>query len=98
MYYLITPRRRLGVALTPKELRSAEPVRGDIHMSELHNEILGRTTISAWLFKASPHMDDLLPNLLDAQVTGMGHQGMNITGVEQIGDVLYSQSWWCRLE
>ncbi len=98
MHYLIVCRRRLGVALDQKELRKAEPVRGDIQIMEMHDDTLGRTTISAYLFKPSPHMPDPLPRLLDVRVTGMASNGMNLTGVEEIDGALYSQSWWCRVE
>ncbi len=98
MYYLITPRRRLGVAYEPKALRKIPPVRGDIQITEMPNDKMGRTTISAWLFSSAPNAPDILPPLLDVRITGMGSTGMNLTGVEQIGDAFYAQSWWCRLE
>lgn len=98
MHYLITPRRRLGVAVDTKTLRNIQPVRGDIQITEMPNETLGRTTISAHLFKSAPHLPDILPPLLDVRITSMGSTGMNLTGVEQIGDAFYAQSWWCRLE
>lgn len=98
MRYLIVCRRRLGVALDQAQLRKAEPVRGDVHIMEIHDKTLGRSTTSAFIFKPSPHMPDLLPRLLDVKVTGMASNGMNLTGVEDIDGALYSQSWWCRLE
>ncbi|MCQ3000711.1 hypothetical protein NLO98_13205 [Pseudomonas syringae] len=67
-------------------------------VSEMPSDALGRTTISAWLFGSPPNAPDILPPLLDVQVTGMAQNGMNLTGVEQIGDAFYAQSWWCRLE
>jgi hypothetical protein len=98
MHYLITPRRRLGVAIDKKLLGKIQPVRGDIQITEMPNEKMGRTTISAWLFTSAPNAPDILPPLLDVRITGMGSTGMNLTGVEQIGDAFYAQSWWCRLE
>ncbi|MBC3948370.1 hypothetical protein [Pseudomonas folii] len=98
MRYLIVRRRHLGVAIDKTQLRKIQPVLGDIHISEMPNETLGRTTISAWLFSSAPNAPDILPRLLDVQVTGMSHNGMNLTGVEQIGDAFYAQSWWCRIE
>jgi len=97
MYFLITPRRRLGIAISNQDLKMILPVRGDIHFTELEDKQFGRTTISAWVFNPSSG-PDILPRLLDARVTGMAQQGMNISGIEQIGDVFYAQSWWCRLE
>lgn len=98
MYYLIVPRRRLGVAIDKKELQRVTPIRGDIHIIEMKNEALGRTTISAWVFQSAPSAPDILPPLLDVRITGMATLGMNLTGVEQIGDAFYSQSWWCQTE
>ncbi|QOI04625.1 hypothetical protein B1F77_26805 [Pseudomonas syringae] len=97
MHFLIVRRRHLGVALSSKEMNKVEPIQGDIQISEMHNAATGRTTISAWLFKSSPHLPDVLPPLLDVTMTGMGSTGMNLTGVEQIGDAFYWQSWWCRM-
>ncbi len=96
MYYLITPRRRLGVAIDKADLRNLTPVRGDIHINELHSQALGRTTAEAWIFTSAGGAQDILPRLFDARVTQMGTNGINITGIEQIGDCFYAQSWWCR--
>jgi len=97
MYFFITPRRRLGVAIDKKELPKIPPVRGDVHIIETHDELLGRTTITAWVFEAGPGAG-MLPRLLDVTITGMATNGMNLTGVEVIDDAVYAQSWWCRFE
>lgn len=97
VHYLITPRRKLGVAYDSKTLNRITPIKGDIQIAEMPNDQLGRTTISAWLFSSSPNLPEELPRLLDVRITGMGSTGMNLTGIEQIGDAFYSQSWWCRL-
>jgi hypothetical protein len=39
-----------------------------------------------------------LPRLLDASVTSMGTQGLIISGIEQVEEAFYFQSWWCRFE
>lgn len=98
MRYLIVPRRRFGAAIGIKELQRATPIKGDIQISELENTTLKRVTISAWLFKTSEKLPDVLPPLLDVRITGMASGGMNLTGIEQIGDAFYAQSWWCRPE
>lgn len=97
MYFLITPRRRNGVALSKEELRRTPPVRGDIHIHECRNDQLGRATFSAWVFNSGSG-PDILPQLHDVKITGMAQGGMNLNGIEQIGDVFYAQSWWCRVE
>jgi hypothetical protein len=97
MYFLITPRRRLGVALTPKEVAAATPIKGDVQMNERHCETLKRTTTEAFVMRYGPP-PDVLPRLIDARVTGLGTNGMNITGIEEVDGVYYFQSWWCRVE
>ncbi|OQR30240.1 hypothetical protein BWR59_16905 [Pseudomonas sp. Bc-h] len=95
MYFLITPRRRLGVAVDKKELAKIPPIRGDVQIIEAHENLLGRTTTTAWIFSSAPG-ENILPRLLDVRITGMATGGMNLTGVEMIDDALYAQSWWCR--
>jgi len=96
MYYLIVRRRHLGVALSKEDLRRVDPIRGDIHISDCENDVFGRTITTAWVFSSGPGGPDILPRLYDVKITGMAHNGMSLTGVEQIGDAFYSQSWWCR--
>jgi hypothetical protein len=98
MYYLIVPRRRLGQAIDRKELGLIQPIKGDIHIMECHEDFLGRTTATAWIFNSSPGSADCIPRLLDVKITGMSHNGMNLSGVERVDDCLYAQSWWCRIE
>lgn len=97
MQFLITRRRRLGVALSPKEVRDAKPVKGDVNMNEVHSTDLGRATVEAFILIPGP-LPPPLPSLIDAKVTGLGAQGMNITGIEEVDGAYYFQSWWCRLE
>ena len=97
MHFLITQRRRLGVALTAKEVRDTIPVKGDVQINESANSSLGRVTTEAFILR-SGEGPDVLPRLIDARVTGLGTLGMNISGIEQIDDAFYFQSWWCRVE
>ena len=98
MHLLITPRRRLGVALSAKEVSKAHPVKADVHMREQNDERVGRTTMTAYLFSTSPRQPEILPRLIDASVTGLGTLGMNISGIEEVDGAFYFQSWWCRFE
>jgi hypothetical protein len=100
MGFLVTPRRRLGVALSKQEVSKAIPVKADVHITERHDEGLGRSTTMAYLFSASRHQTVPLPDLLDAKITGMAQNGINIniTGIEEVDGAYYFQSWWCRLE
>src|ERR1700712_4817174 len=97
MYFLITPRRRFGVAIDKKELTKIPPIRGDVQIIESHETFLGRPPTTAWIFSYAPG-ENILPRLIDVRITGMATGGMNLTGVELIDDALYAQSWWCRFE
>jgi hypothetical protein len=98
MWFLVTPRRRLGVALSKQEVSKAIPVKADVHITERHDEGLGRSSTMAYVFSASPRPTVPLPDLLDAKITGMAQNGINITGIEEVDGAYYFQSWWCRLE
>lgn len=97
MMCLVVRRREKGRAIPSKELDKIVPLREDVHITEDNSDIFGRGSCMAWLFKTGPG-PDIIPRLHDARVTGMAQNGMNITGVESIDGVLYSQSWWCRFE
>ena len=97
MHLLITPRRRFGVALSTKEVREFRPIKGDVQINEMDSTVLGRVTTEAFVMNTGPG-PDALPRLLDARVTGMGTLGLNISGIEQIDEAFYFQSWWCRFE
>jgi len=97
MHFLVTRRRRLGVALTAKEVREATPIKGDVHMNETGNSSLGRVTVEAFIMRTGTG-PEILPILLDAKVTGFGTTGLNITGVEEVDGAFYFQSWWCRFD
>jgi hypothetical protein len=97
MKFLIVPRRVLGVAIPKEQLRDVQPVSGDIVISECHNEDLGRSSVSAQVYKTNSG-PDILPPLLDVRITGMAQNGMSLSGVEKVGDAFYAQSWWCRVE
>ncbi|MCJ8207752.1 hypothetical protein [Pseudomonas sp. RGM2987] len=97
MYFLITPRRKLGVAIPKDQLKNAEAFRGNIIISESLEPDFGRAAVVAKIFNSGPDPDNI-PPLLDVKITGMAQGGMNLTGVEKIGDAFYAQSWWCRAE
>lgn len=97
MKFLIVRRRVLGVAIPKEKLRDVQPVRAEIIISECRNEDLGRSSMSAQLFKTNSD-PDILPPLLDVRITGMAQNGMSLNGVEKVGDAFYAQSWWCRVE
>lgn len=98
MYVLITPRRNLGVAVPKDQLSKITPFRGDVQIVESQCSALGRITREAFILNSASHTPDPLPRLLDAGVTSMGTNGFTISGIEQIREAFYFQSWWCRFE
>jgi hypothetical protein len=98
MYVLITPRRQMGVAVPKDQLSRITPFRGDVQIVESQSSALGRITREAFILNSVGHAPDALPRLLDAGVTSMGTNGLTISGIEQIGEAFYFQSWWCRFE
>lgn len=97
MNFQIVPRRVLGVAIPKTELRSVQPVSGHVIISECHDPDFGRSVLKAEVFKTNSG-PDILPPLIDVKITGMAQSGMNLSGMEKIGDAFYAQSWWCRVE
>lgn len=95
MICLVVRRRVNGVAIPPKQLSKVEPLRADVHIHESLSDLFGRYVTEAWVFNSAPG-PDIIPRLYDAKVTGMAQGGMNISGIEEVGGVLYTQSWWCR--
>lgn len=98
MYVLITPRRRMGVAVPKDQLSRIPPLRGDVQIVESQCPALGRITREAFILNSVSHARDALPRLLDANVTSMGTQGLIISGIEQVDQAFYFPSWWCRFE
>ncbi|MBD1555181.1 hypothetical protein [Pseudomonas typographi] len=95
MHFYIVRRRELGVAISKTELQKVQPIRGNIQISECKHPVLGRSTISAWVFKSQG--PEVMPELLDVRITHMAQSGMSLSGIEQVGDCFYAQSWWCRI-
>lgn len=98
MYVLIIPRRHQGIAIPKEQLSKITPFKGDVQIVESQCSSLGRIATQAFILSSVGHAPDILPRLLDANVTSMGTQGMNISGIEQVGEAFYFQSWWCRFE
>jgi hypothetical protein len=97
MHMLVTPMRRLGIALTPQERRRYQAVKGNVMVSSENNIELGRSANVARLEVGMPLDPDPLPRLLDATLAGMAVTGFVLSGIEYIDGCAYAQSWWCRL-
>lgn len=97
MHMLVTPMRRLGVALDPKERRRYPAIKGNVMVSSGMSAELGRSANVARLEVGMPLEADPLPQLLDATLSGMAVTGFVLSGIEYIDGCAYAQSWWCRL-
>lgn len=98
MHVLVTPMRRLGVALDPKERHRYPPVRGNVMVNSEISSKLGRSANIARVEVGMPLDQSPLPLLLDATLSRMAVTGFVLSGIEYIDGCAYAQSWWCRLE
>ncbi|WP_448645614.1 hypothetical protein [Pseudomonas mohnii] len=98
MHMLVTPMRRLGVALTSPERRRYPAIRGNVMVSSENSAELGRSANVARVDVGMPLDPDPLPRLLDATLAGMAVTGFVLSGIEYVHGCAYAQSWWCRLE
>lgn len=97
MHMLVTPLRRLGVALSPNERRGYPPIKGNVLVNGEFSEELGRHSNVAKLVAGMPMEPQPLPRLLDATLASMAPLGFVLSGIEYIDGCAYAQSWWCRL-
>ncbi|VVP27502.1 hypothetical protein PS858_04141 [Pseudomonas fluorescens] len=97
MHMLVTPMRRLGVALSPQERRRYQAIKGNVMVNSENNVELGRSANVARIDVGMPLDPDPLPRLLDATLAGMAVTGFVLSGIEYIDGCTYAQSWWCRL-
>ncbi|MNL08964.1 hypothetical protein D3C87_1297090 [compost metagenome] len=93
--------RERGVARDWKAIRQTVGIRGDINIRNQMCEQLNRTSDIAEIRPAGMPLDSVplplpLPPLLDARLSGMATNAFTLSGLEEIDDCLYAQSWWCR--
>jgi hypothetical protein len=96
MHVLVTPMRKGGVALDPKERRRYPAIRGNVMVNSTVCPQLGRAAKIARVEVGMPLDPDSLPPLLDATLAGMAFTGFVLNGIEYIDGCAYAQSWWCR--
>ena len=97
MYFLITRMREKGVARDWKAIRQTVGIRGDINIRPQMCAPLNRSSDIAEILPQGMPLDPVpLPPLLDARLSGMATNAFTLSGLEEIGGVLYAQSWWCR--
>lgn len=97
MHMLVTPMRNRGVALDAKERRRYPPLRGDVRVRCEEDPDMGRSSNVARLLPGMPLEPELLPQLIDATLSGMATNGFVLSGIEYIDGCAYAQSWWCRI-
>lgn len=97
MQMLATPMRPHGVALTLRERRNYQAIKGNVMINSENNTELGRSANMARLEIGMPLGHEPLPRLLDATLASMGVTGFVSSGIEYIDGRAYAQSWWCRL-
>lgn len=98
MHMLVTPMRHRGIALTPLERRRYQAIRGNVMVNAETSSELARSANVARVCVGMPLDPDPLPQLLDASLSGMAHNGFVLSGIEYIDGCAYAQAWWCRLE
>jgi hypothetical protein len=90
--------RQRGKARPKQEIERAEPVHGDLLVSQQKSEIFGRYANIASFQRTGAADAELLQPLHDVVLSWMGPLGFVLTGIEVIDGVSYSQSWWCKPE
>ena len=102
MMFLVVPRRNRGVAMNKEGLNRTKPTRGVIMIESRDVESLARTSMVAWIEPTAGPAGiggrTPLPPLMDVTIQGMRQNGFVLSGVEQIEQCFYAQSWWCRFE
>lgn len=89
--------RRRGVALSRKEIGKDRGVKGDVRVTCVQDQDLGRATNIAELCGGPGMQSVTLPVLRDVRLSGMATSEFVLSGFEQVDGCAYAQSWWCRL-
>ncbi len=96
MQFVITPRRRQGVALQMVPAKRTTAIRGELIIMNRICEHLNRHSNVASVRPIYGAGGLLLPELFDATVSAMAREGFTLSGIEFDGQRWYAQSWWCR--
>lgn len=93
-----TQMRLRGRARPKQDIERADPVRGDMLISQQQSEVFGRYANIASFHRSGSADPEQLPPLHDVVISHMGPLGFVLTGIEVVDGVAYAQSWWCRPE
>jgi len=96
MFVQITLMRFHGKALDQHQIRSAEPVWGDLIVSHQNVTTLGRYSDVATVVGGDGRKDALLPPLYDCRLSHVGTNGFVLVGLQLEGSIAFGQNWWCR--
>jgi len=96
MIYKVTPRFRLGRALSHQEVQTAQSATGDMVVVSEVSEYLNRSTSIARFQIPEMNVRQPFPELHDVALSWMGPNGFVLTGFEIVSGIAYMQSWWCR--
>jgi hypothetical protein len=96
MIYKVTPRFRLGRALSHQEIQSAQSATGDMVVVNEMSDYLNRSSSIARFQIAAMNERQPFPDLHDVTLSWMGPNGFVLTGFEIVSGIAYMQSWWCR--
>jgi|SRR5690606_20306702 len=98
MMFRIQRLREKGRPKSKAQLKAETPLRLDVSIRVSSETPLGRSSRVASIHHGGPAGTDPIPRLYDAEVNSMAPLAMIITGVEEIDGVMYSQSWWCKID
>jgi hypothetical protein len=87
-----------GKALKQHQIRTAEPVSGDLIVGYENVSTLGRWSDTAHVRAGDGGQDEPLPPLYDVKLSHMGSTGSVVSGLEMYGSRAVAQAWWCRME
>jgi hypothetical protein len=96
MRVVVSRMRVRGVPRQRNEVSGDAGLRGELHVEEARDELLGRVLRVARLAPTMPMDPVPLPALSDVVLLWMGPQGFVLGGFETVNGIAYAQSWWCR--
>lgn len=88
--------RRRGKAIDRKKFDRLQPIKADVQIHQDLQSSLGRPTVIANALEAGSTQSGV-PTIFEAQVMGMGTNGLVISGIEFIDGVAYAQSLHCQI-
>ena len=83
-----------GKPMAKAERSALPPARGNLKVSENKLHSFGRNVRSARIVTATDGLEnDLLPELLDAELIWLDDTAIRLRGLEQVDGTLFGQTW-----